>query len=115
MREYELVVLFHPDLEIDLDKPMAKVEKLVKNVGGKVVKTDNWGKRKLAYQIKKQEFAIYVYYDLELDPTKVAKLDSSLNITDEVIRHLLTQHIEPPVEDEEEEKATTKTNKDEEK
>ena len=104
MREYELVVLFHPDLEIDLEKPLSKVETLVKNAGGKIIKTDNWGKRKLAYPIKKQEFAVYVYFDLELESESVAKLDSNLNITDEVIRHLLTLHIEPPEEDEKDDK-----------
>lgn len=101
MREYELVVLFHPDLEIDLDKPLGKVEKMITDLGGNVTQTDNWGKRKLAYPIKKQEFAVYVYFELELEATKVNKLDSTLNITDEVIRHLLVQHEEPPEEEEE--------------
>lgn len=100
MREYELVVLFHPDLEIDLDKPLKKVEKIITDLGGKITKTDNWGKRKLAYPIKGQEFAVYIYHELELEPTKVNKLDSTLNITDEVIRHLLVLHEEPPEEDE---------------
>jgi len=83
---------------------LSKVETLVKNAGGKIIKTDNWGKRKLAYPIKKQEFAVYVYFDLELESESVAKLDSNLNITDEVIRHLLTLHIEPPEEDEKDDK-----------
>lgn len=99
MRDYELVVLFHPDLELDLDKPQAKLEKIITDVGGKITTTDNWGKRKLAYPIKKQEYAVYVYYELSLDPKKVGKLDTTLNITDEVIRHLLTQHEEVPESD----------------
>jgi len=99
VRDYELVVLFHPDLEMDLDKPQAKLEKIITDLGGEITTTDNWGKRKLAYPIKKQEYAVYVYYELQLDTSKVGKLDTTLNITDEVIRHLLTQHEDVPEED----------------
>jgi len=99
MRDYELVVLFHPDLEIDLEKPQKKLEKIIQDLGGKITTTDNWGKRKLAYPIKKQEFAVYVYYELQLKPETIGKLDTTLNITDEVIRHLVTQHEEAPEED----------------
>jgi len=93
---YELVVLFHPDLEIDIDKPLKKLETLIKEQGAKIVKQDNWGKRKLAYPIKKQDYAVYVYYEVEFPKQNVAKFDSLLNITDEIIRHLIVKHIEPP-------------------
>lgn len=96
---YELVVLLHPDLEIDLDKPLARVEKIVKDAGGSVLKTDNWGKRKLAYPIRGQEFAIYVYFEVEMPGEQVDKLDRSFKIIDEVLRHLITKHVEPPAED----------------
>jgi len=108
MRDYELVVLFHPDLELDLDKPQVKLEKIITDLGGKITTTDNWGKRKLAYPIKKQEYAVYVYYELSLDPKKVGKLDTTLNITDEVIRHLVTQHEDMPEEDKKETKKAAK-------
>lgn len=89
--QYEVAVLYHPDLEADLDKATSKVEKLFKDNGGKVVNTDNWGKRKLAYTIKKQDFAVYVFYTVDMPGENVAKLESSLNITDEVIRFLITK------------------------
>ena len=89
MREYELVVLLHPDLEIDVDTPIAKVEKLITGVGGKITKRDNWGKKRLAYPIKKQQFGIYVYFELELPPNAVRELESQLLITEEVIRFLI--------------------------
>lgn len=91
MNEYEVAVLYHPDLEIDLDAAAGKVEKIFKDNGGKVAKVDNWGKRKLAYPIKKNEHAVYVFYTVELLPGSVQKLESSLNITDEVIRFLITK------------------------
>lgn len=89
MKTYELMVLLHPDLEIDVEAPIAKVEGLVEAVGGKVIKRDNWGKKRMAYRIRRQDFAIYVYFEVQLDPTKVSQLDKTIMITEEVLRHLL--------------------------
>lgn len=91
MNQYEIAVLYHPDLEIDLDKATNKVEKIVKDNKGKITNTDNWGKRKLAYPIKKQEHAVYVFYTAELPAESVQNIESALNITDEVIRFLITK------------------------
>lgn len=91
MNQYEIAVLYHPDLEIDLDKATGKIEKIFKDNGGKVVSVDNWGKRKLAYPIKNSEHAVYLFYTLELPPASVNKIEATLNITDEVIRFLITR------------------------
>lgn len=91
MEQYELAVLFHPDLEIDLEKAAARVEKIVKDAGGSIKETDNWGKRKLAYKIAGHEHAVYVFYTLEVPASGVMQLNNTLNITDEVIRFLLTK------------------------
>lgn len=91
MNRYEIAVLYDPGLEIDLEKATSRVEKIFTDNGGKVVNTDNWGKRKLAYPIKKQETAIYVFYTVELPGEAVRKVESTLNITDEVIRFLITR------------------------
>ena len=91
MNQYEIAVLYHPDLELDMEKATKKVEKLFTDNGCKVVNADNWGKRKLAYTIAKQEHAVYVIYTVEMPGTGVAKTESSLNITDEVIRFLITR------------------------
>jgi len=91
MNQYEIAVLFDPGLEIDLDKATGKIEGIITAGGGKITNTDNWGKRKLAYPIKKQEFAIYVFYTAELPGESVAKINETLNITDEVMRFLITR------------------------
>ena len=91
MKEYELTVLIHPDLEVDLDAPLDKVRKLVTDNGGKIVKTDNWGKKKLAYRINNQDFAVYVALDVELPAEAPLKISNMLNITDEVLRYLLVK------------------------
>ena len=66
MNEYELTVLIHPDLESNLDPALDKVRGLITNNGGEITKEDNWGKKKLAYKIRKEDFAIYVYMDIIL-------------------------------------------------
>lgn len=89
---YELVVLLHPDLEIDVETPISKVEKLIDTAGGRVVKRDNWGKKRLAYRIKRQDFAIYVYFEIQMPTSHVRGLESNLLITEEVLRHILVLH-----------------------
>ncbi len=91
MAQYEIAILYHPDLEIDLEKATSKVEKIIADGKGKITNIDNWGKRKLAYSIKKQEHAVYVFYTVELPAESVRKVESTLNITDEVIRFLITK------------------------
>jgi small subunit ribosomal protein S6 len=91
MTQYEIAVLYHPDLEVDLTKAEEKVIKLFTDNGGKVTNTDNWGKRKLAYPIKKQEHAVYVFYTVDLPGASLKKVEGTLNITDEVIRYLIVK------------------------
>jgi small subunit ribosomal protein S6 len=91
VKEYELTVLIHPDLEADLDAPLKKVRDIITNAGGKITSEDNWGKKKLAYAIKREEFAVYVYMDVELPADAPLKISNTLNITDEVLRYLLVK------------------------
>lgn len=89
MKEYELTVLIHPDLESDIETPLQKVRDLVTSTGGTVTREDNWGKKKLAYKINREDFAVYVYMDVELPAEAPLKISATLNITDEVLRYLL--------------------------
>lgn len=89
MNQYEIAVLYDPGLELDLAKAEAKVEKIIKDGGGKIVKTDNWGKRKLAYPIAKQESAVYVFYTAEIPGEGVQSMERELNIADEIIRFII--------------------------
>lgn len=91
MNQYEIAVLYHPDLEVDLTKAEERVTKIITDNGGKVTATDNWGKRKLAYPIKRQEHAVYVFYTVDMPGTGLQKVESALNITDEVIRYLIVR------------------------
>lgn len=110
MRKYELVVLLHPDLEIDVETPITKIETIIANSGGNVTKKDNWGKRKLAYKIRKQDFAVYVCFDLMVEPSKVAKIENDILLTEEIMRHIIVaaSATEPVVEDKKTEKKEVK-------
>lgn len=89
--QYEIAVLYHPDLEVDLTKAEERVTKILADNGGKITATDNWGKRKLAYPIAKNEHAVYVFYTVDMPGEGVKKVEGLLNITDEVIRYLITK------------------------
>lgn len=91
MQEYEIAVLFDPGLEVDLSTAEDQVKKIVEQQKGKITATDNWGKRKLAYPIAKSDYAIYVFYTAQLVPVSLPKIEGALNITNEVIRYLVTR------------------------
>ena len=91
MKEYELSVLFHPDLEMNLDPALDKVKKIIEQAGGKITKEENDGKKRLAYSISGQDFAVYYYMVLSLPADAPSKISSTLNITDEVLRYLLVR------------------------
>lgn len=89
VKEYELTVLIHPDLETDIETPLKKVRDIITSAGGDITSEDNWGKKKLAYKINKEDFAVYVYMDVKLPTDAPLKISNTLNITDEVLRYLL--------------------------
>ena len=96
MREYELTVLIHPDLEADLETKLTTVRNIVTAGGGNITREDNWGKKRLMYRIAKEDFAVYVYFEVELPAEAVAKVDTTLNITEGVLRHLLVS-VDPKI------------------
>ncbi len=91
MQDYEIAVLYDPGLEVDLTKSEDRFKKIITDNKGKIKDTDNWGKRKLAYPIAKNEHAIYVFYTVELEPASLGKIESTLNITNEIIRYLIVK------------------------
>ena len=104
MKDYELTILIHPDLESDREKTLDKVRSLIKANGGEIVKEDNWGKKRIAYSIKGEDFAVYVSIDAKLPATAPLKISNTLNITDEILRYLLVKADERAEVSESEEK-----------
>lgn len=91
MHTYEVAIVYHPSLEVDLTKAEERIKNILKDNKAEIKSVDNWGKQKLAYRIKGNDFGIYVFYTVDILPQNVSKIDGLLNITDEVIRHLITK------------------------
>ncbi|MBR3052249.1 30S ribosomal protein S6 [Candidatus Saccharibacteria bacterium] len=91
MKDYELSVLIHPDLEMNPDPVIDKVKKIIDQVGGTISNEDNQGKKRLSYPIKGQNFALYYYADISLPSDAPDKISTNLNISDEIIRYLLVR------------------------
>lgn len=91
MSKYEVTVLYDPSLEVDLGKAEEQITKIFTTNKGSVVERETWGKRKLAYTIKNQDYAIYVIYTIEIPSTNINKVESILNITNEIVRYLIVK------------------------
>ena len=85
MNDYELVVILKEEGKEVLDK----VKKAVTGTGGKVVKVDEWGKKDLAYPIKKQKEGVYFLLNLSISADKVGEFNKFLTTNEQVLRHLL--------------------------
>ena len=91
MKDYELTVLFHPDLEMNLDPAVGKVKKIIESANGKITSEENEGKKRTSYAIKGQDFAVFYCFNLSLPAEAPGKINGTLNITDEVLRYLLVR------------------------
>jgi len=92
MNEYELVLVLDPDLtEGDRKKEIAKVNKIIEELKGKVEKTDEWGQKELAYPIKKKNLGYYFLLDLKLSLSAPAQIDGKLKLEEGIIRYLLVK------------------------
>ncbi len=91
MRDYELVFIVHPDLDDNAFKDVVeRVRGWITEAGGSVSKVDLWGKRKLAYAIRKQREGQYVVMKTQMPPTYSAQLERNLRFLEPVMRFLIT-------------------------
>ena len=92
LREYELVVVLNPEVADDVvGASIERVQQAVSTRGGEVVDVNHWGRRRLAYPIKRHIEGNYVVSQIKLDPGQIPDLESSLRISEEVIRHLIVR------------------------
>jgi len=91
VKKYELTILVRSDLESDIKKVLDKVGKIITDNNGKIVETVEQGKKLLEYKIKNETHAMFHLLTLELPAEAVSKIDSTLNITDDVLRHLIVK------------------------
>lgn len=89
MRDYELTIIFRPDIpEEQSEATINRISEMITTRGGTVDETNIWGRRRLAYPIKHFNEGIYVLWRMKLDPAQVKGLDNQLRISEDVIRHL---------------------------
>ena len=89
MRNYEVVFVAAPTLSNEeLEAFISHIQTVVDGKSGKVIKVDNWGKKSLAYKIKKYRDGYYVVLSLEGDGAMIAELERRFRVTDYVIRFI---------------------------
>ncbi|NMA62191.1 MAG: 30S ribosomal protein S6 [Firmicutes bacterium] len=95
MRDYELMVIFAPQLDEEaLTAQIERTKQLIANIGGEVEKVDKWGKRRLAYEINDNTEGFYVVIDFKAESGTTSEVERILKITDEVVRYLLVRRDE---------------------
>jgi small subunit ribosomal protein S6 len=102
LRDYEVLYIVRADLDDEkVQDAVKRVNTLIERSGGALERTNLWGKRKLAYEVKHQKEGSYVLQDFQFDPSRVPELEAGLKITEEVLRHLIVRKPEkvvvPPV------------------
>ncbi|TAK11671.1 MAG: 30S ribosomal protein S6 [Anaerolineae bacterium] len=91
MRHYEVAFIIHPDQDETSTKELIeRVQSWIKDAGGTVHKADVWGKRKMAYEIKKQREGQYVFLQAEFESAFCGELERNLRLQEAVMRFMLT-------------------------
>ena len=94
MNSYDVMVIVKPAEEEVINATIEKVEALIARVGGTVETVDRWGKRRLAYPVKKFTDGFYVLVDFKSVPAEIKEIDRVMKINDEILRHLIVKHDE---------------------
>ena len=90
MRNYEGVFIISPELSNDVSKGVVtQIQELVSKNGGRVDGIQEWGKKRLAYKIKKKQEGNYVVVNFQLESKSAKKLDQALRLNDNLLRFLL--------------------------
>ena len=90
MAAYDLVYIISPEVsDEELPKVIDKMSQSVNKAGGNVVETTQWGRKRMAYPIRKFAEGNYVFSRIELESAKVKEIEANLRLSDEVLRHLV--------------------------
>ena len=89
-RDYELGFILHPEVsEEQSNAILERIQQVINNNDGQVVRVSQWGRRRLAYPIEHQRDGFYVFFDMILAPETVSELDRNLKVTEEILRHII--------------------------
>jgi small subunit ribosomal protein S6 len=91
MKPYEVMTIYKIDLGDQAARDLSsKTQELITSMEGKVAKTQFWGRRRFAYEIKGKQEGYYDVINFEIDPTKISKFKSKLNMLNGLLRYLIT-------------------------
>ena len=91
MREYELIFIVHPDLEeTATTEVVERVTGWITEAGGKIDDIDPWGKRRLAYEIRKQTEGQYFFVKTQMSPDFISEFERNMRYLEPVMRYLVT-------------------------
>lgn len=91
MKPYEVMTIYKIDLGDQAAKDLSsKTQEVITSMEGKIVKAQFWGKRRFAFEIKGKQEGYYDVINFELDPTKISKFKSKLNMLSGLLRYLIT-------------------------
>ncbi len=89
LREYETIYILHPNTINDKVADVnGRVKTIIEERGGQILNVDNWGKRKLAYEIKKERKGIYLFWNYLGTPDIVAEFERNMRLLDPVMRYM---------------------------
>lgn len=95
MNKYELAVVVSAKIEDDeRAQTVEKCKALIERFGGQVTNVDDWGKRRLAYEVQKMKDAFYYFIQFDAESTVPAEIESRVRIMDNVIRYLCVKQDE---------------------
>jgi small subunit ribosomal protein S6 len=91
-REYETIYILRPNTPNEgVAEVNTRIKNIIEGMGGKIIKVDNWGKRRLAYEVAKERKGIYLYWQYLAQPGVVEETERNLRMLDSVIRYLTTK------------------------
>ena len=90
MKPYEILYIVRPDIDENTieEKILTKVNQVVEKHNGEILKTEKWGLRKLAYNIKKHEDGYYILYQIRGNPALVTELERNFKINESILRFM---------------------------
>ncbi|MDI9336532.1 MAG: 30S ribosomal protein S6 [Gammaproteobacteria bacterium] len=91
MRHYEIVLLIHPDQSEQLTSMMDRYKSLINSKNGVVHRVEDWGRRPLAYPVKKMAKAHYACLNIEVSIELLRELETAFKFNDSILRHLTVQ------------------------
>ena len=114
LNKYETIFIINPNVEsADVERIIEDVQNLITGSEGTVIKVEKWGKKRLAYEVKKNRDGFFVLIIFESDPQFIQRLGRYYGLTEEIIKNMTVRAEDPPAEPEEEAESKKEDDEDE--